>query len=321
MKLNIKRFASAGEDELYPNYSYDYTPNGYIRTATVTIACEYDISSVFLVQGGDEVNDTANWIITEDFYGRPCIKRYFHEPVSATYHIYCENNETSFSVNVYIANDFQPESEQYPVILNHDVKISDSNTKLKKVAEVVENYFNELYPIGSVYKTSSNLIPFNKGTWSLIKTEPDRNYIGSQVIHTGASGSSTVGKTSLYGAYGYGLIEGVFENVTIPSGYHKEYRLTFQGTTGGNASIKLYINNIATGGVQTWSGNTFRCIGGSNYFKESDIVLETTYQYSQSGTNLKYEVTGSATSWEFKNATIHGYITSDTTYYYWKRTA
>ena len=172
-----------------------------------------------------------------------------------------------------------------------------------------------------MYKSTSSSAPFSKGTWSLIKSGPSRQCVGSQIIHTGTSGSATVGKTNLYGAYSYRLIDGVFENVTIPSGYHKEYRLTFQGTTGGNASIKLYINNIATGGVQTWSGNTFRCIGGSNYFKESDIVLETTYQYSQSGTNLKYEVTGSATSWEFKNATIHGYITSDTTYYYWKRTA
>ena len=161
MELNIKRFASAGNDELYPDYSYDYTPNGYIRTATVTIVCEYDISSVFLVQGGDEINDTENWIITEDFRGRPCAKRYFHEPVDATYNIYCENNETPFSVSVDVANDFQPESEQYPIILNHDVKISDSNTKLKNVADVVENYFDYIYPIGSVYKSASAINPQN----------------------------------------------------------------------------------------------------------------------------------------------------------------
>lgn len=320
MKLNIKHFAYAGDDELYPNYSYDYTPNGYIRTATVTIVCEYDISSIFLVQGGDEVNDTANWIITEDFYGRPCAKRYFHEPVDATYNIYCENNETPFSVNVYIANDFQPESEQYPVILNHDVKISDSNTKLKKVAEVVENYFNELYPIGSVYKTTSSSIPFDKGTWSLISSSPDRQCIGSQVIHSGTSGSGTVGKTNLYGAYSYRTIDGVFSNITIPNGYHREYRITFQGTTSGNGSIIVWLNNIATTDVQTWSGTTFRVIGGSNYFKESDITLETTYGYSQLGTNIKYQITGSV-NWEFKNITVHGYLTSDTTYYYWKRTA
>lgn len=170
MELNIKRFASVGDDELYPNYSYDYTPNGYIRTTTVTIVCEYDISSVFLVQGGDEIDDTANWIITEDFRGRPCIKRYFHEPVDATYHIYCENNETPFFADVYIANDFQPESEQYPIILNHDVKISDSNTKLKNVADVVENYFDYIYPIGSVYKSTSAINPQNifGGTWTQI---------------------------------------------------------------------------------------------------------------------------------------------------------
>jgi len=321
MELNIKRFASAGGDELYPDYSYDYTPNGYIRTATVTIVCEYDISSVFLVQGGDEVNDTENWIITEDFRGRPCAKRYFHEPVDATYNIYCENNETPFSVNVYVANDFQPESEQYPVILNHDVKISDSNTKLKKVAEVVENYFNELYPVGSVYKTSSNLIPFNKGTWSLISSSPDRQCIGSQVIYDGTSGSGNVSKTSIYGAYGYTLINGVFANISIPTGFHREYKLSFQGTTGSGNQIVLYVNNIATSEVQTYSANTFRVIGSSNYFKESDITLETTKGYSQKGTNLHYLVKGTSSSWDFRNATITGFIVSDTTYYYWKRTA
>ena len=170
MELNIKRFASVGDDELYPDYRYDYTPNGYIRTATVTIVCEYDISSVFLVQGGDEIDDTANWIITEDFRGRPCIKRYFHEPVDATYHIYCENNETPFFADVYIANDFQPESEQYPIILNHDVKISDSNTKLKNVADVVENYFDYIYPIGSIYKSTNAINPQNifGGAWTQI---------------------------------------------------------------------------------------------------------------------------------------------------------
>lgn len=321
MKLNVKRFASAGGDELYPDYSYDYTPNGYIRTATVTIVCEYDISSIFLVQGGDEVNDTENWIITEDFRGRPCAKRYFHGPVSATYHIYCENNETSFFADVYIANDFQPESEQYPVILNHDVKISDSNTKLKKVAEVVENYFNELYPVGSVYKTTSNSIPFDKGTWSLISSSPDRQCVGSQVIYDGTSGSGNVNKTSIYGAYSYRLINGVFDNISIPTGFHREYKLSFQGTTGGGNQIVLYVNNIATSEVQTYSANTFRVIGSSNYFKESDITLETTKGYSQQGTNLHYLVKGTSSSWDFRNVTITGFIVSDTTYYYWKRTA
>lgn len=321
MKLNIKRFASSGDEEISVDYSYDYTPNGYIRTVTAIITCDYDISSIFLIQEGNEIDDTKNWIITEDSHGRSCAKRYFHESFSAAYNIYCENNETPFSINVNIVNDFQPESEQFPVVLNHDMKISNSKTKLKNVAEVVENYFDELYPIGSIYKTTNNEIPFSKGTWNLIKTEPDRNYIGSQVIHTGTSGSATVAKTSLYGAYDYSLIDGVFANTTCPSGYHREYRLTFQGTTGSDTFIYCYINNIQTSGVRTYSGNTFRTIGATSYFKESDIVLETTKGYSTKGTNFHYAVTGTSATWEFKNATIHGYYVSDTVYYYWERTA
>lgn len=312
MKLNIKRFAGEPTTlEVDVRTEYQYNSRMYVNSCMVILMGSQDLSAI---------TDQNNRDVTEEWHisgnmGWKNITTETHDNLR----ILSEQGQTD-TVNIDI-DGFTPESELYRPEINGDIKIKNSNTKMKNVADVVENYFDELYPVGSVYKTTSNSIPFSKGTWSLIKTEPDRNYIGSQVIHTGTSGSTTVGKTSLYGAYSYRLIDGVFGNLTIPSGYHREYRLTFQGTTGGNAAIKLYINNIATGGVQTWSGNTFRCIGGSNYFKESDIVLETTYQYSQSGTNLKYEVTGSATSWEFKNATIHGYITSDTIYYYWKRTA
>lgn len=321
MKLNIKRFASSGDEEIFVDYSYDYTLNGYIRTVTAIITCYYDISSIFLVQDENEINDTKNWIIIEDSSGRSCAKRYFHEPFSAAYNIYCENNKTPFSVNIDIVNDFQPESEQFPVVLNHDVKISNSNTKLKNVAEVVENYFDELYPIGSVYKTSSSSTPFDKGTWNLISSSPDRQCVGSQVIHDGFSGSGNVSKTSVYGAYQYDLIRGVFDNTTCPTGYHREYKLTFQATTGSGNTVYCYINNVKTSGVLTYSGATFRKIGSTTYFKESDIVLETTKGYSGLGTNLHYSVEGSAASWEVKNVTVTGFYVSDTTYYYWERTA
>ena len=106
MKLNIKRFASSGDEEIFVDYSYDYTPNGYIRTVTAIITCDYNISSIFLVQDENEIDDTKNWIITEDSHGKSCAKHYFHETFSAAYNIYCENNETPFSINVDIINDF-----------------------------------------------------------------------------------------------------------------------------------------------------------------------------------------------------------------------
>ena len=104
--------------------------------------------------------------------------------------------------------------------------------------------------------------------------------IGSQTIYPSLSGNGGAGKTAILGAYNYSLFEGAFNNITVPTGWHKEYRLTFQGTTGGNNEITLYLNNIATESVGTWSGNTFRTIGSSRMFKTSDITLTTTYGYS-----------------------------------------
>lgn len=170
MKLNIKRFASSGDEEIFVDYSYDYTPNGYIHTATAIITCDYDISSIFLVQDENEIDDTKNWIITEDSRGRSCAKRYFHETFNATYNIYCENNETPFSVNVDIINDFQPESEQFPVEINGDIRISNSEIKLKKVAETIKDLTDIIYPIGSIYKSTNAINPQNifGGTWTQI---------------------------------------------------------------------------------------------------------------------------------------------------------
>ena len=170
MKLNIKRFASSGDEEIFVDYSYDYTPNGYIHTATAIITCDYNISSIFLVQDENEIDDTKNWIITEDSRGRSCAKRYFHETFNATYNIYCENNETPFSVNVDIINDFQPESEQFPVEINGDIRISNSEIKLKKVAETIKDLTDIIYPIGSIYKSTNVINPQNifGGTWTQI---------------------------------------------------------------------------------------------------------------------------------------------------------
>ena len=64
MELNIKRFASSGDEEIFVDYNYDYTPNGYIHTVTAIITCLYDISSIFLVQNENEINETEKYVNT-----------------------------------------------------------------------------------------------------------------------------------------------------------------------------------------------------------------------------------------------------------------
>ena len=121
--------------------------------------------------------------------------------------------------------------------------------------------------------------------------------------------------------YTYETISGLFDNITVPSGCHKEYRITFQARTGGNNQITIYLNNIATSSKGTWSGESFRIIGATKFFKESDITLETTMGYSAQGTNLKYQVSGTANNWNIRYIAVQGFITTDSQIYTWRRTA
>lgn len=141
--------------------------------------------------------------------------------------------------------------------------------------------------------------------------------VGSQVIFAGVGGTGPVSKTPLLGAYNYSLIDfdtgyGNDSEKYVPSGYHKEYRISYQGTCNGNGQMYIYLNNIKSNGIETWSGASFRIIGITDYFKKSDIVLETTYGYGQLGCNLYYEFdSGSGTTFEIYYITVHEYIVKD----------
>ena len=76
-------------------------------------------------------------------------------------------------------------------------------------------------------------------------------------------------------------------------------------------SIKL--NNFQSNLINTWSNNTMRKLASTRIFKESEITLEPTWNYSsKQGTNL-YCVNSGAYQANFWNITVHAYLVKKTT--------
>lgn len=171
MKLNIERFDTT-YTQYYPSYEPTYTPKGYLRSNKVTIECDYDVTQVLLCLGqaldDNLVDVTSEWIIEDNV-----ISKNFTEPQNnEQYVVNFENSQYGmygyFILN--IADDFTPDSERFPVEINGDIRISNSEIKLKKVAETIKDLTDIIYPIGSIYKSTSAINPQNifGGTWTQI---------------------------------------------------------------------------------------------------------------------------------------------------------
>lgn len=201
------------------------------------------------------------------------------------------------------------DTERYDVnVMNANLDTIDANLK------TTNDKFASYLPLNANATSATKATQDGNGN-NIVNTYARKDYIppiciGSQIIYTGKGGSGAVAKTALLGAYGTTLIDGVGGNVTVPSGWHKEYKITFQVTTGGDCQVHIWLNShdMCSGG--TWSSNTFRTIPSSSLMKASAIGQETTLGYGNPGINLYYSVVGN-TSWEFWNVTVHCYLVRD----------
>ena len=150
-----------------------------------------------------------------------------------------------------------------------------------------------------------------QGVWSQDFPIDDIIYLGSQVLYDSYQ-MTTAGKQAVLGSYNYDLIQGLFTGITIPTAYERAYRVSAQCNTYNNNQASIYLNNFQSNLVNTWSNNTMRKICSTRIFKESEIQLETTYNYTKQGTNLYCNNSGNYQA-NFWNITVHCYLVKKTT--------
>lgn len=191
------------------------------------------------------------------------------------------------------------------VILTDKLGTSSYILKLGRGIPIV--YFDNL-----LNSTGFNCFPLTpNGVWSEYFPIDDVIYLGSQVLYDNYQMTSA-GKNAVLGSYNYDLIQGLFTGITIPSAYERAYRVTAQMHTQNNNQASIWLNNFQSNLINSWSNTSMRKIGSTRIFKESEIQLETTYNYTKQGTNLYCSNSGNYQA-NFWNITVHCYLVKKTT--------
>lgn len=151
-----------------------------------------------------------------------------------------------------------------------------------------------------------------ESVWSQDFPVDDVIYLGSQTLYDNYQ-MTTSGKQNLLGSYNYDLVQGLFVGITIPSAYEMAYRITAQIHTADSNQASVGLNNFNSNNANTWSLNTMRKLVSTRIFKESEIELESVYNYSsRQGTNLYVKNSTNAQA-NFWNITCHAYLVKKTT--------
>ena len=140
---------------------------------------------------------------------------------------------------------------------------------------------------------------------------PDIICIGSQVIHSGVSGTGVKAKTFLIEHYDYDLITITGSVVPTPYGYHKEYTLSFTGHTTDVNTLKIYLNDVEMCSLNTWGPPHFKRTAVSKLFKPENIPLATSVtNANKQALKLYYENVGGY-AYEAIDITVNAYLVKD----------
>lgn len=207
-------------------------------------------------------------------------------------------------------------AEQYPDALS--------------IKNLNDNFMNEIYPVGSLYKTTSSTFDPSSagwaGTWSLYESGYITQHISSQVIHPGLSGNGQVAKTKVIGCYKDTMFINMYNKPEFQkTGFHPEIRVSAMISTKGQNFVTLYLNNLTLGSANTWSNDVYRVPILSSNCRPENIAFDTVIGYDYDGINLCYAVTNSSGTtsdrWAFWDVCLHAYLVSDDCVYTWKRIA
>lgn len=159
--------------------------------------------------------------------------------------------------------------------------------------------------IESGYKTGQGPSFSKFGSGAML---PECIHIGSQVIYPGSIDFTMNGTwIVLLGAYDVRLLGGIFDNVEVPTGYSAWYSLSAQSFNSGAGAAYIGINHVLLAGATTWSGNTFRAIMRSGYFKSwNRFPAENAYGYNGRGLNLYVYGDNTGAGASIWSITVHG---------------
>ena len=137
-------------------------------------------------------------------------------------------------------------------------------------------------------------------------------YVGSITLYSEPVILTDTERHNLIGAYYETLISCIFDNITIPEGYKKSYRLSAILTTSNNNHAIVGFNGQPLLNSGTYSESNFRIsVMSEKFYGWTDFPTELCLGYNANGLNLyvqNIEPLDTNTEARIYNIQVHGYF-------------